>query len=281
MPSIQGGGGYLPQPIQPQRQMQQAQAVKAEAPQTELAPKDTLKMQGPTQTTSTSQTAQRLTSDETKSQIHQLIQRAEPQVPQEKPQLQMMQKPAMGSALAEMLKNHHVAEQAPNPQQQAQQQSTQPNQHAQTAAGNLFTSTLVRGRDHTEDSVARNDLQSGKRVRKEEQEGEFSSLEDFGGGGGMSGEGGQDGRSDSQKKKQILTLEEKRKAPTGAKPTQVTAPPNAPKVIMNKTSVTPAPPRPPAPKPAAPKPTIQRVQPPLSQQQKPAPPVKKTDEWTI
>lgn len=267
MPSIQGGGGYIPQPIQPQRQLQQAAVAKAEAPQSELAPKDTFKA-APSQTSLTSQAAQRLTSDETKSMIHQLIQRSQPQVPQDKPQLLMMERPAMSSALADTLKGHHVPE-----QQQAQQQLNQPanNPQAQAAAGQMYTSTIVKMRDHTEDSVARNSLQSGKRVRKEEQEGEFSSLEDFGGGGGMGGQDGQDQRSDSQKKKQILTAEEKRKAPPGAKSALVKPP--APK---NNSNLSNTPPKPPAPKTS----TIQRVQPPLGQQ-KPAAPKKKTDEWTF
>lgn len=284
MPSIQGGGAnYFPPQIQPQRQVQQAAQVQAEQPQTVLAPKDTVKMQaGPSQTSLSSQIAQRLTSDTTKAQIHQLIQRAEIQVPAEKPQLQMMQKPAMGSALAEMLQGHHVPEQT-TPQQQAQQQAQQamqqPSQQGQAFAAQQQTSTFVRLRDSNEDAADRNSLQSGKRVRKEEKEGEFDSLEDFGGSGMSGQQGGQDQRSDSQKKKQLLTLEERRKAPPGAKPTGPLPPPKPP--VLRSTPVVPQPPKPPAPKPASPKPAVQRVQPPLGQQLKPAPPKKSTDEWTI
>lgn len=309
MPSITGGGGYIPQPIQPQRPMQQAAPVQAQAAreQTLLAPKDVYK--GPSQTSLTSQVAEKLTSDGTKAQIHRLIETATPRPPADPPALAFMERPAMSSALAGTLAEHHLPE-----QQQAQQQAQQPgaNQQAQQAAGQFQTSTLVRNREHTEDSVARNSLQSGKRLRKQEQEGEFSSLDDFGGGGGMSGDqSGQDQRSDSQKKKQILTVEEKRKAPPGAaQPTQRPAPPKptakptgpshmkaavGPLGQAQRPATSTMQPRkeedkpfsgvaalPNANKPpGAPKPGIQRVQPPLSQQQKPVPPKKPTDEWSF
>lgn len=259
MPNIQGGGGFVPQPIQPQAAAQRAAQTPAPAEQTQLAPKDTFKA-GPSQTTQTSQTVQRLTADTTKAQIHQLIQQTVIQVPTERPQLQLLQRPAMGSALAEALAQHHVPEQA-QPQQAAL------NPQAQQAAGMQQTSTFVRLREHSEDSVARNSQQSGKRVRKEDQEGEFSSLDDMAGGdGGMFGGNEQDERSDSQKKKQILTAEEKRKAPPGTV----------------KSSLSKAPPPKPTLKPTlkpASKPSIQRVQPPLSGQVKPKP--QSTDEWTL
>lgn len=265
MPNIQGGGGFVPQPIQPQAPAQRAAQAQAPAEQTQLAPKDTFKA-GPSQTTQTSQTVQRLTADTTKAQIHQLIQQTVIQVPAERPQLQLLQRPAMGSALAEALAQHHVPD---APQQAAQQQAQQPalNPHAQLAAGLQQTSTFVRQREHSEDSVARNSQQSGKRVRKEDQEGEFSSLDDTAGGeGGMFGGNEQDERSDSQKKKQILTAEEKRKAPPGTVKSSLSkAPP--PKPTLKPTL-----------KPVA-KPTIQRVQPPLSGQAKPKP--QPTDEWTL
>lgn len=307
MPSITGGGGYIPQPIQPQRPMQQAAPVQARAAQeqTSLAPKDVYK--GPSQTSLTSQVAEKLTSDGTKSQIHRLIETATPQPPADPPALAFMERPAISSALAGTLAEHHVPEQ----QQQAQQPGA--NQQAQQAAGQFQTSTFVRNREHTEDSVARNSLQSGKRVRKQEQEGEFSSLDDFGGGGGMSGDrSGQDQRSDSQKKKQILTVEEKRKAPPGtAQATHRPAPPKpaakpagpshmkaaaGPLGQANRPAASTLQPRkeedkpfsgvaalPNATKPPGaptPKPGIQRVQPPLSQQ-KPPPPKKPTDEWSF
>lgn len=273
MPSITGGGGYVPQPIQPQRAAQQAApAQQAARPQTELAPKDTLKL--PSQTSLTSQMAERLTSDNTKAQIYRLIQSATPQPPAEKPQLAMMERPAMSSALANALAEHHVPD-APLPQPGQ-------NQQAQQAAGQFQTSTFVRQREHTEDSVARNALGSGKRVRKEDREGEFSSLEDFGGGGGMSGDqSGQDQRSDSQKKKQILTAEDKRKAPSGAPLAQQRPIPPKPVAkpgsVSHMKSATGPIQTPPKPKTGG----VQRVQPPLSQQAKPAPPKKPTDEWTF
>lgn len=283
MPSISGGGGYIPQPLQPQRPIQQAAPAQAEKAQASLAPKDTVRLQsGPTQTTLTSQVAQRLTSDSTRAQIQQLIQTAQPQPPADKPQLQMMERPAMSSALADTLANVHVPEQQNAQQQQPQQPGL--NQQAQQAAGQYQTSTFVRSREHTEDSSARNAHQSGKRVKKQDQEGEFASLEDFGGSGGMSGDqSGQDQRSDSQKKKQILTAEEKRKAPPGAPvslqkpaPPKPTTKPGMTGMMKAATGPIQTPPKPPAPKPS-----VQRVQPPLSQQPKPAPPKKPTDEWTF
>ena len=300
MPSISGGGGFIPPPIQPPRPVQQAAAAQAEQAQTQLAPKDTVKVSAaPTQTSLTSQTAQRLTSDTTRAQIHQLIQTAQPQVPTDKPQLQMMQRPAMSSALADTLAQHHVPDQT-SPQQTAQQNSQQTAQQnlnqqaaqqASVAAGQYQTSTLVRPREHTKDSSDRNTLQSGQRVRKQEKDGEFSSLDDFGGGEGMSGnQSGQDQRSDSQKKKQILSLEEKRKGPPGAKP----PPPPQVKAGAAMTGMSPhfkaatgpiGQPKPAVvqpPKPAGTtKPAIQRVQPPLGQQPKPAPPKKANDEWSL
>lgn len=299
MPNIQGGGGYIPQPIQPQRAAapQVQQQVQQQA-QTELAPRDVFKT---TQTSQGSQLAQRLTSDNTKAQIHNLIQTAQIQVPQEKPQLQMMQRPAMGSALADALGRHHVPDQQSSQAQQTQQQMNNPganpglNQQVQQNAGQLMTSTFVRQREHTEDSASRNSLQSGKRVRKQEKEGEFDSLEDFGGGDSMSGNNsGRDQRSDSQKKKQILTQEEKRKPPQGAKPAlsaqpkttsvgpshfkPAAGPLNSARPGSGTQSATP---KPPAPKPPIAKPSVQRVQPPLGQQKPVAPPKKPTDEWTI
>lgn len=282
MPNIQGGGGFIPQQIQPQRAVQQAAAPQVQQQvQTELAPRDVFKS---TQTTQGSQLAQNLTSDTTKSQIHTLIQTAQIQVPTDKPQLQMLQRPAMGSSLAATLAQHHVPEQA----QQAQANPAA-GQQAQQAAGQLMTSTIVRQREHTEDSASRNSLQSGKRVRKQDKEGEFDSLEDFSGGDGASGNNsGRDQRSDSQKKKQILTQEERRKPPAGAKPAVPV--PGTPKTVgagpsLFKAASSPlgAPklPTPPVPKPPVAKPTIQRVQPPMSQQKPPAPPKKPTDEWTI
>jgi len=252
MPSIQGGGGFIPPSIQAQQA--QPAAAKAQAPQPQ-APQtqDVARFQaGPSQTTLGSQIAQRLTSESARLQIHQLIQQNQAQAPEQKPQLQMLQRPAMGSALASALAAHHVPEQSQNA-------------HAQQAAGTMQASYQAKTSDHTEDSVRRSTLQSGKRVRKEEQEGEFSSLEDMFGGDGTSGGGtGQDQRSDSQKKKPLLTAEEKRKAPVGVK----------------KPGVKPAPPglKPGLNKPGTAAPSVTRVQ---MAKANPPPKPKATDEWTF
>lgn len=268
MPSIHGGGGFIPQQIQNQ-QVRQAPPAQVQQQQAQAAPKDTVRLQAtPTQTSLTSQVAQRLTSDATRVSIHNLIQQQQVQLPAEKPQLQMMQKPAMGSALAEMLSQHHVAEAAPQ-QQAANPQA--PNAQAQLAAGMLQSAANQKIHDHTEDSSRRSTLQSGKRVRKEEQEGEFSSLMDMSDEGGMFGQSGQDGRSDSQKKKQLLEAQKKKlpPAPKGQleKPRlkttgqQAGAPNSTTKSPLNT-----------QPKPPAVKPVVNKVQP----LQKPKP---KADEW--
>ena len=208
MPNIQGGGGaFIPRQVQnTQAQQQVGQTQQAAKAQEQAGPKDTVRMQqGPSQTSLSSQVAQRLTADGTRSQIHQLIQQQQVQVPDQKPNLQMMQRPAMSSALADMLAGHHVPDQGQN-------------LHAQQAGGSLAAASHQKVNDHTEDSAKRTSLQSGKRVRKEEQEGEFSSLEDMMG-GESSQQNEQDERSDSQKQKHILTQEQRRKKalkPTGA-----------------------------------------------------------------
>lgn len=256
MPSIQGGGGFIPKPIQTQQAAKPQQAIPQES-----APKDIARFQAaPSQTTLSSQIAQRLTSETTRAQIHNLIQQNQVQVPEQKPHLNMLQRPAMSSALADMLVNHHVPE----------------NTQAQQAAGSMQASYQAKTSDPTEDSARRNSLQSGKRVRKEEQEGEFSSLDDMSGGDSTSGDqSGEDQRSDSQKQKTLVTLQEKQKSKTplkrpGEKPTSL-------KPDLQKFGSKSPPPRPGAVKPPATKPSIQRIQ-----NMKPAPQAKKTDdEWTL
>lgn len=255
MPSIQGGGGFIPRPIQSARPQQTAR-VQQQAAQ-ETGSKDVARFQAaPSQTSLSSQIAQRLTSDATRAQIHQLIQQNQVQVPEQKPQLQMMQRPAMSSALAETLAGHHVPDQAQNAQ-------------AQQAAGSMGASYQTKTTDHTEDTVRRRSLQSGKRLRKEDQEGEFSSLDDMGGGDSMSGDqSGQDQRSDSQKQKHLLDFESDAHGKTGKVPLQrlgqkpTSLKPNLHKFAEQK---------------GVAKPAVQRLQ-----NLKPAPPKKKPDdEWTI
>ena len=190
-------------------------------------------------------------------------------MPEQKPQLNMMQRPAMSSALADMLANHHVPDQTQNTQ-------------AQQAAGTMQASYQTKTSDHTEDTVRRNSLQSGKRVRKEEQEGEFSSLDDMSGGDSMSGDqSGEDERSDSQKKKTLVTAQEKQKNGTpqtlkrpGQKP--VSLKPDLQKFSDSKPSK-PGIAKQSEIKPPKQKSSIQRIQ-----IIKPAPPKKKpNDEWTL
>ncbi len=198
MPNIRPGmtgNQFLPQQnvqqkqaVQPQKQVQQ--------PATQ-SPTDKAQFQArPTGT----EGAQRLTSEATKAHIHQLIQQTPVQVPENRPPLELLNRPAMSSALAETLAGHQPAEtQSQQPPQQAAQQNT----HAQQAGGSLAAASHQKILDKTEDTARRNTAQSGKRARKEEQEGEFSSLTDSEGGMDQ-GDSSRDQRSDSQKKKHLL-----------------------------------------------------------------------------
>lgn len=201
MPNIQPGipGGQAFQAQQAQALQKNAPVQRAEPRPAEAPPSsDQAKFQ--TRTTGTER-AQRLTSDQTRLQIHQLIQKAVIQVPEQKPGLQLLNRPAMSSALAETLASHQPADAG--------------NAHAQMAGGSLAAASHQKVNHQTEDSVQRNSVQSGKRARKEEQEGEFSSLTDSE--GGMSqGDSSQDQRSDAQKQKQVLL--QKKKLSEAAKP---------------------------------------------------------------
>ncbi len=194
MPNIQPGipGGQAFQAQQAQGLQKNPAIQRAEPRPAEAAPaSDQAKFH--TRTTGTER-AQRLTSEQTRLQIHQLIQKAVIQVPEQKPGLQLLNRPAMSSALAETLASHQPADAG--------------NAHAQMAGGSLAAASHQKLNHQTEDSVQRNSLQSGKRARKDEQEGEFSSLTDSE--GGMSqGDSSQDQRSDAQKQKQVLLQKKK------------------------------------------------------------------------
>ncbi len=274
MPNIQGGGAqFLPQNIQRQGPTQQNQAAQANKTTSPEAAKDTVRLQAaPSQTTVSSQIVQRLTSDSTRANIHQLIQQQNVQVPEQKPQLQMLQKPAMSSALAEMLSQH----QRPESAQQSQTAGLAQNQQAQLAGGAMQAASFSKIRKDPEDTAERNSQQSGKRVRKEEQEGEFGSLMDMSDEGGMGGDGThQDQRSDSQKKKPLLQAQKKSlqnlKSGVPTKPgIKMTGPRSATSQPHNTIK---------KPQPKAPvKPSITNVNS-LQSQAKKIPPKPKTDEW--
>lgn len=190
MPNIQPGAGGNPYGATTPLNQAQAptQNIQPKAPPktAEKAPTDQAQFQHrPTGT----ERGQRLTSESARLQIHQLIQNAVIQQPEQRPQLQLLNRPAMSSALADTLAAHQPPETA--------------NAHAQMAGGSLAAASHQKIRPSNEDSAARNSSQSGKRARKEEQEGEFSSFADAE--GGMSqGDSNQDERSDSQKKKHII-----------------------------------------------------------------------------
>lgn len=192
MPNISPGAGgspYSATPLPQATPAQNTQAKPAAPPPAQGAEKPVLDQAQFQQRSTGTERGQRLTSESTRLQIHQLIQTAVIQQPEQRPQLQLLNRPAMSSALADTLAAHQPAETA--------------NAHAQLAGGSLAAASHQKLRPSNEDSAARNSQQSGKRARQEEQEGEFSSLADAE--GGMSqGDSNPDQRSDSQKKKQLI-----------------------------------------------------------------------------
>lgn len=188
MPNIRPGAGGPSYPTAPLSQAAPAQNNQAKAPaqvnekqaldQTQFLPRST-----------GTERSQHLTSESTRLQIHQLIQTAVIQQPEQRPQLQLLNRPAMSSALADTLAAHQPPETA--------------NAHAQMAGGSLAAASHQKLRSSNEDSAARNSTQSGKRASQEDQEGEFSSLADSESGMNQ-GDSSQDQRSDSQKKKQLI-----------------------------------------------------------------------------
>jgi hypothetical protein len=183
MTSIQGG--FNPQAniaaLRPQAPAVQAQATQAAAPQAAEAPKVPT---GPTQTTATTQKALALTSEATQAKLTQLLQNARVAPGLDRPPLQILgQGASMGSALAQALAGHQPPEGAAS-------------QAAQTFAGQQQTAASLKTRPkETEDSAWQTNKQSGKRLRREDQEGEFNLMDDSAG-QGMGG-----GQSDSQQNK--------------------------------------------------------------------------------
>lgn len=183
MTSIQGG--FNPQvniaALRPQAPAVQAQATQAAAPRAAEAPKVPA---GPTQTTATTQKALALTSEATQAKLNQLLQNARVAPGLDRPPLQILgQGASMGSALAQALAGHQPPEGAAS-------------QAAQTFAGQQQTAASLKTRPkETEDSAWQTNKQSGKRLRREDQEGEFNLMDDSAG-QGMGG-----GQSDSQQNK--------------------------------------------------------------------------------
>jgi hypothetical protein len=192
MPSIHGGGPQFQplRPISPQVQATRAQPPGATSPQ------DTVQMaRTPTQTSQNIQRQQNLTSEQAQLRIQQLIQNSRPDPTLERPPLTILQRGSMAAALAQTLAGQHVPE----------------NTQAQTAAGQQQTRQALKGQGPTEtqDTSWQRSAQSGRRLKKEDQEGEFSMMEDSAG-QGMSQQGSsQDQRSGHHKQK--LLLEEQRR----------------------------------------------------------------------
>jgi len=211
MPNIRpgmSGAGIPPQQMQSAAPKGPASPKPVQAAQ-ETNSSDRAQFQGKT---TGAERSQRLTSETTRAQIHQLIKTAVIQVPEQRPALQLLNRPAMSSALADMLSAHHPAETAQSQQSQTAAQQGAANAHAQMAGGSLAAASHQNIRASTEDSSDRNTTQSGKRARSEEQEGEFSSLTDSEGGMDQ-GDSSHDQRSDSQKKKQLLNAQKAKTAP--------------------------------------------------------------------
>ena len=179
MPSIHGGSSpqFQPlRPVSPQAQPVKAQPASAQTPQDQVQVSRTQ-----TQTSQNIQRQQNLSSESTQVRIQQLIQNSRPDPGLERPQLNILQRGSMASALA------------------------------QTLAGQQQTLQAVKGQgpSETHDTSWQRSAQSGRRLKKEDQEGEFSMMEDSAG-QGMSQQGSsQDQRSGHHKQK--LLLEEQRR----------------------------------------------------------------------
>jgi hypothetical protein len=250
MPNIQPGAGGNPYMATPLSQAQAPNVQPKAPPKTAEKPaSDQAQFQHrPTG----AERGQRLTSETARLQIHQLIQTAVIQQPEQRPQLQLLNRPAMSSALADTLAAHQPPETA--------------NAHAQMAGGSLAAASHQKVRSSNEDSAERNSAQSGKRARQEDQEGEFSSLADAEGGMNQ-GDSSKDERSDSQKKKQIILQKQSlvsQRQPAPQRP------------VDTFETATKSPLRPPSRSPQ--KPAIKKVDTPRTAQHRSAPP---KDEWTL
>ncbi|PIQ26629.1 hypothetical protein COW36_01295 [bacterium (Candidatus Blackallbacteria) CG17_big_fil_post_rev_8_21_14_2_50_48_46] len=270
MPSIQGGG---PQ-FHNLRPTQSQQAVPAQKVATEAqGPKDTVRMsQTPTQTTQNVQRQQNLTSEATQNRIQQLLQNSMPNAGLERPQLSILQKGSMASALANLLADQHVPEQA-QPQ----------NLQAQLAAGQQQTVSTFRpqGPGEGQDTAWQRSAQSGRKLKKDEdKDSEFSMMDDSAGEGMSQQDTNDDQRSGAQKQK--LLLEEKRRREKEA--AEHAAFTNKPKLKLPPVPQTPLdsgykpiPPKAELKKPEIKKPEIKRMN---TLQAKPTPSKKaKADEW--
>jgi hypothetical protein len=198
MPSIQGGGPQF-QNLRPAQAAQAAPAQKVAAES--QAPKDTVRVsQTPTPTTQNVQRQQLLTSETTQVRIHQLLQNSQPNPMLERPNLSILQRTSMASALAQTLGSQHV----PDPPQ-AQ------NAQAQAAAGQQQATSHFKSQGPSEgqDSVWSRSAQSGRRLKKEDQEGEFSMFDDSSG-QGMSQQDSSDDEHSGAKKRKLL-IDEKRR----------------------------------------------------------------------
>lgn len=215
MTSIQGG--FNPQPnlaaLRPQAPAAQAQATQAAAPQAPAAEAPKVPA-GPTQTTANTQKALSLTSEATQVRLNQLLQNARVQPNLDRPPLHILgQGESMGSALAQALVGHQTPEGAAS-------------QAAQIFAGQQQTAASLKTRPkETEDSAWQSNKQSGKRLRREDQDGEFNLMDDSAG-QGMGG-----GQSDSQQNKDRKRQQESwgKPAPKSAAPAPLKRPGQPPK----------------------------------------------------
>lgn len=276
MPSIQGGGGAQFHNLRPIQGPQAPQVQKAA--ESQQAPKDTVRVsQSPTGTTQNVQRQQLLTSESTQVRIHQLLQNGQPNLAERPAGLSFLQRSSMASALAETLAGKHVPD---SPQAQAQ------NTQAQNAAGQQQAVTYYRqlGPNEAQDTAWQRSAQSGRRLKKEDHEGEFSMFDDSSG-EGMSQQQSGDDKHSGQQKRRLLVDEKRRQDQEKAEhaafsdkkvklpPVPPRNPLEAPKSLTGKTAELK---KPEIKKIEAKKPEIKR----MNTLQPPSPPKKaKADEW--
>lgn len=191
MPSIQGGSPQF-QPLRPIPST--TTQVSAQKTASEQGTSDHVRLsQNPSQTTQNIQRQQLLTSEATQARIQQLIKNSQPNPALERPPLSILQRSSMGSALAQILAEQHV----PMPAQNLQ---------AQIAAGQQQAVSTFRsqGPSETQDTAWQRSAGSGRRLRQEDKEAEFSMMDDAAG-QGMSGQSmADDQRSGAQKQQTLL-----------------------------------------------------------------------------
>lgn len=274
MPSIQGGSPQF-QPLRSAQGSQPPQGAVQKAA-TEQAPTDHVRLsQSPSQTTQNVQRQQLLTADTTQARIQQLLKNGQPNLQLERPSLSILQRSSMASALAQTLAGQHVPD---LPQTQ--------NPYAQTAAGQQQTASAFRSQvpSETQDTAWQRAAGSGRRLKKDDKEAEFSMMDDSSG-EGMSGQStADDQRSGAQKQKMLLEVKRRQQSTQEEHTAFIQKPkqklPPVPAQNPLEAGYRPIPPKNELKKPDIKKPEVKRMN---TLQQKSSSPGKKpkADEWDL